>query len=182
MSRPSDHIDAGRDGFEARDRPTRGPRPGAGRGASALAGGARTVWRQFTSMRVALLLLLLLLFALTGTAFAENALPRPNTVTMIDLGAKSCIPCKMMAPILEKLEAEYRGKADVVFIDVWQNPDEGKKYGISAIPTQIFYDTTGQEIFRHEGYWSKEAILARFQELGVDLDVAPGPAGDNQTA
>ena len=64
-------------------------------------------------MKKPLLLLMLLLFAFTGTAFAESALPRPNTVTMIDLGAKSCIPCKMMAPILEKLEAEYRGKADV---------------------------------------------------------------------
>ena len=116
-------------------------------------------------MKKSLLLLMLLLFAFTGTAFAENALPRPNTVTMIDLGAKSCVPCKMMAPILEKLEAEYRGKADVVFIDVWQNPDEGKKYGIRAIPTQIFYNKKGEEVGRHQGFLDEKSIRAALDEL-----------------
>ena len=89
-------------------------------------------------MKKRLLILVLLLCTFTVSAFAENILPRPNTVTMIDLGAKSCIPCKMMAPILEKLETEYSGKADVVFIDVWKNPEAGKQYGINLIPTQIF--------------------------------------------
>lgn len=116
-------------------------------------------------MKRVLLPLLLLLFVFTGTAFAANALPRPNTVTMIDLGAKSCIPCKMMAPILEKLEAEYRGKADVVFIDVWQSPDEGKKYGISAIPTQIFYNKKGEEVGRHQGFLDEKSIRAALDEL-----------------
>ena len=116
-------------------------------------------------MKKPLLLLMLLLFAFTGTAFAENALPRPNTVTMIDLGAKSCIPCKMMAPILEKLEAEYRGKADVVFIDVWQKPDEGKKYGILAIPTQIFYNRKGEEVERHEGFLDEKSIRGTLEKL-----------------
>ena len=117
------------------------------------------------NMKKILLPLLLLLFAFTGTAFAENALPRPNTVTMIDLGAKSCIPCKMMAPILEKLEAEYRGKADVVFIDVWQKPDEGKKYGISAIPTQIFLNKKGEEVGRHVGFLDEKSIRDALDKL-----------------
>lgn len=124
-------------------------------------------------MKKSLLLLLLLLFALTGTAFAENALPRPNTVTMIDLGAKSCIPCKMMAPILEKLEAEYRGKADVVFIDVWQNPDEGKKYGISAIPTQIFYNKKGEEVGRHQGFLDEKSIRDTLKNCCRNSHVRP---------
>jgi thiol-disulfide isomerase/thioredoxin len=54
-----------------------------------------------------------------------KALPR-----LVDLGAHSCIPCKMMAPILEDLKKTYAGRMDVVFIAVWQNPDAGKKYGI----------------------------------------------------
>lgn len=116
-------------------------------------------------MKKALLLLVLLLFAFTGTAIAAETLPRANTVTMIDLGAKSCIPCKMMAPILEKLEAEYRGKADVVFIDVWQNPDEGKKYGIRAIPTQIFYNKKGEEVGRHEGFLEEKSIRDTLEKL-----------------
>ena len=109
------------------------------------------------------LFLLLLLFS--GTALAEEPLPRAGTVTMIDLGAKSCIPCKMMAPILEKLEKEYRGKADVVFIDVWQKPDEGKKYGILAIPTQIFYNRKGEEVERHEGFLDEKSIRGTLEKL-----------------
>ena len=118
-------------------------------------------------MKKPLLLLMLLLFAFTGTAFAESALPRPNTVTMIDLGAKSCIPCKMMAPIIEELKSEYQGRAAVVFIDVWKNPAAGRQFGIRTIPTQIFYDAEGNEKSRHEGFLDKQSIVKTFTDLGV---------------
>ena len=68
-----------------------------------------------------------------ATPAATAKLPK-----LIDLGAGKCIPCKLMAPILEELKKEYAGKMDVEFIDVWQNPDAGKQYGIEMIPTQIF--------------------------------------------
>jgi len=80
-------------------------------------------------------------------------------VTMIDLGATECIPCKMMAPILKELEREYAGVADIVFIDVWKNPAEGRKYGIQTIPTQIFFDSDGNEVFRHVGFLDKKPIV-----------------------
>ena len=47
---------------------------------------------------------------------------------MIDLDAKNCIPCKMMAPILEKMQQRYRNKAAIVFIDVWEHPDQAKRF------------------------------------------------------
>ena len=94
-------------------------------------------------------------------------LPVPGTVTMVDLGAKKCVPCKMMAPILEALEKEYKDRAAVVFIDVWENPEAAQKFGIRVIPTQIFYDTGGKEILRHEGFMKKEAIIAELTKLGV---------------
>jgi len=93
-----------------------------------------------------------------------TALPR-----LVDLGADKCIPCKMMAPILEELKEEYKDRMEVEFVDVWKNPDAGKAYGISVIPTQIFYDADGKELFRHQGFISKEDILAQWKELGVDL-------------
>jgi thioredoxin 1 len=99
-----------------------------------------------------------------SAAAQETALPR-----LVDLGAGKCIPCKMMAPILEDLKKTCAGKMDVQFIDVWENPDAGKKYGINVIPTQIFYDTAGKELFRHEGFFGKEDILAKWKEFGVDL-------------
>ena len=86
---------------------------------------------------------------------------------MIDLGAKKCIPCKMMAPILAKLEKEYAGRAAVVFLDVWEDPAPAKRFGIRAIPTQIFFDKAGKEVYRHEGFLSEEAIVARFKDMGV---------------
>ncbi|MBU4212798.1 MAG: thioredoxin family protein [Verrucomicrobia bacterium] len=76
----------------------------------------------------------------------------------------------MMAPILEDLKKGYAGKFEVQFIDVWQNPDVGGKYRIRVIPTQIFYDAKGKELFRHEGFYGKEDILAKWKELGVELD------------
>jgi thioredoxin 1 len=88
---------------------------------------------------------------------------------LLDLGASKCIPCKMMATVLEELKKEYAGKLEVEFIDVWKNPDAGKHYGIEVIPTQIFYDTTGRELFRHIGFFAKEDILAKWKELGVEL-------------
>ncbi len=96
----------------------------------------------------------------------SKALPR-----LVDLGADKCIPCKMMAPILEELKSEYEGTLKVEFIDVWKNPDEAPKYGIKLIPTQIFYDASGKELFRHEGFFSKEDILSKWKEFGVDLSV-----------
>ena len=95
---------------------------------------------------------------------------------LIDLGAGECIPCKMMAPILEELKEEYAGRMKVEFIDVWENPDAGKEYGIKLIPTQIFYDAFGKELFRHEGFYSKADILAKWKEFGVDLTTSKSPA------
>ena len=88
---------------------------------------------------------------------------------LIDLGADKCIPCKMMAPILEELKSEYAGKLEVVFIDVWKDPDKGREYGIRVIPTQIFYDADGNEFYRHVGFYSKEDILRTFTEKGISL-------------
>ena len=88
---------------------------------------------------------------------------------LLDLGAGKCIPCKMMAPILEQMKTEYAGKLEVEFIDVWRNPDAAKQYGIEVIPTQIFYDPTDKELFRHIGFFSKDDILAKWKELGMDL-------------
>ena len=122
------------------------------------------------------LLLGLLLFCLgtspvkafdsTSTPLSE--LPVPGMVTMIDLGAKKCIPCKMMAPIMEKMEKKYDGKAAIVFIDVWEHRDQAKRFGIRGIPTQIFYDADGKEVTRHVGFMPEEAIVKTLRRLGVE--------------
>lgn len=110
----------------------------------------------------------------SSTAAKASAKARPGKKPavlprLVDLGATKCIPCKMMAPILEELAKEYKGKLKVEFIDVWENPGAGEKYGIRVIPTQIFFDRNGEEFFRHEGFYSKEDILRKFKDQGIDL-------------
>jgi thioredoxin 1 len=101
-----------------------------------------------------------------AAAWAAEPMKLPK---LVDLGADKCIPCKLMAPILKELKTEYAGRMDVEFIDVWKNPDAGKPHKIRLIPTQIFFAASGKELFRHEGFFSKEDILAKWKELGVDL-------------
>lgn len=95
---------------------------------------------------------------------AEQKLPK-----LLDLGSHNCIPCKLMMPILDSLTNEYEGALEVEFIDVWEKREAGEKYQISSIPTQIFFDENGVELFRHEGFWSKDEILNKFNELGITL-------------
>ncbi|MBN1795205.1 MAG: thioredoxin family protein [Sedimentisphaerales bacterium] len=92
-----------------------------------------------------------------------------NLPLLVDLGAGKCIPCKMMKPILDELKQEYKERFHVTVIDVWENPNAGEKYGIRLIPTQIFFDAAGKELFRHEGFYSKEDILGKWKELGIEL-------------
>jgi thioredoxin 1 len=115
------------------------------------------------------------LLFITGTVYGSKPpynlekIPLKGMVTMIDLGAKSCIPCKMMAPILEKLEKVYDGKAAIVFIDVWKHRGQAKRFRIRAIPTQIFFDQQGKEVYRHVGFMSEKAIVNQLKKMGVVL-------------
>lgn len=90
---------------------------------------------------------------------------------LVDLGANKCIPCKMMAPILDQLEKDFKGKMEVVVLDVWQNPDEGNKYRIRVIPTQIFFSPEGKELYRHQGFYSRDDILKKWKELGYNFEI-----------
>ncbi len=102
-----------------------------------------------------------------GQSSSIPDVPAKDMVTMVDLGAKKCIPCKMMASIVESLEKEYKGKAAIIFIDVWETSGQHARFGINKIPTQIFYDKTGKEVYRHEGFLSKNSIVAELEKLGV---------------
>ena len=105
-----------------------------------------------------------------AAADAQPPLPR-----LLDLGAGKCVPCRMMAPILEEMRREYSGAMTVQFIDVWENPDPAREYGIRIIPTQIFFAPDGKELFRHEGFYAKADILAKWKELGFDIAPSARP-------
>ncbi len=82
------------------------------------------------------LILLGVTAAAAGTVFLKERTATPPALAAVStaagklphssISADKCVPCKLMAPILEELKKEYAGKIDVEFIDVWKDPDAGK--------------------------------------------------------
>jgi thioredoxin 1 len=120
-----------------------------------------------------------------GGSASSAAPPASRTAVglprLVDLGSTTCIPCKMMAPVLDELGREYAGRLRVEFINVNENPEAAKSFGIKLIPTQVFIDASGKELFRHEGFLAKADILAQWKALGVNL-AAPASSPTTATA
>ena len=109
--------------------------------------------------------------AAAGTVLVTNNLNLDfsrHLITFIELGADKCIPCKAMQPIMKEIAAQYKGKVQVVFYDVWKDPEPARKYGIQLIPTQVFIDKNGKEVFRHVGLFPKDELVAFLKKQGVD--------------
>jgi len=114
---------------------------------------------------VSCLFVVMLSFASIVYASSPQDVPVKDMVTVVDLGAKTCIPCKMMVPVLEAMGKQYQGKAAVVFIDIRETPEQATKFGIRAIPTQIFFDKTGKEVYRHEGFLDEKPFSEMLDKL-----------------
>jgi len=117
---------------------------------------------------------LLLLAATTARAELPSATPAAinqalvsGRPTVIDLGARSCVQCKKMAPILENLAVECRGKANVLFIDVSKDSDAADRFKVRMIPTQIFFDATGKEVKHHIGFMDRGEIVRELKRAGL---------------
>lgn len=113
--------------------------------------------------------IILLAVFLGNAVYAEDfsKFPEKGKITLIDLGAGSCIPCKMMVPVLEKVKKRFAGKAEVIVIDIRYNRDQAQRFQLRAIPTQIFFDKGGKEVYRHLGFLDENAIVEQFTKMGV---------------
>jgi len=124
----------------------------------------------------------LFLTSLLFIAISCNSHPKPATtdkeggkndtiykVTFIELGSVRCIPCQQMQPVMKSIREKYGTQVNVVFHDVWTEAGVpyGQKYGIMAIPTQIFLDENGTEYFRHVGYFPEEELIKILKQKGV---------------
>ena len=121
-----------------------------------------------------LLAVLVLLVAVTAHAELPSASDAEVTKalasgkpTVVDLGARTCISCKKMAPILEELAGTYRGRANVLFIDVREDSDAAKRFGIQMIPTQIYFDAKGKEIKRVIGAADRDDLIQGLTAAGL---------------
>jgi thioredoxin 1 len=127
---------------------------------------------------------LALLLTFTAIIFSTSCSGQPTTpvnkassgtekttykVTFIELGSVRCIPCQQMQPIMKSIREKYPTQVNVVFHDVWTEAGApyGLKYGIDAIPTQVFLDENGKEYFRHVGYFPEEELVKILNQKGV---------------
>jgi thioredoxin 1 len=122
------------------------------------------------------LLTTLLLVLIAAVAHAElpsasdavvNQALASGKPTVVDLGARTCISCKKMAPILEELAGTYRGRANVLFVDVREDSDAAKRFGIQMIPTQIYFDAKGKEIKRVIGAADRDDLIQGLTAAGL---------------
>jgi thioredoxin 1 len=111
------------------------------------------------------------------TGRSSRTHPATTLPRLVDLGIPLCVPCALMAPDLEELKKEYAGRLEVEFIDTLRNPGAKGQYDAPFCATQLFIAASGKELFRHVGYYSKEDILSKWKELGVNLEA---PAGQRE--
>lgn len=101
----------------------------------------------------------------------DNPVDRARTSgkpTMIEFGAAGCVPCDMMQPILDKLRKEFSARLNVVFVHVGEEKVLAARFGIRAIPVQVFYDRDGKEVFRHEGFLAEPEVRKVLSTIGVN--------------
>lgn len=121
---------------------------------------------------VAIVVILAVAFAMSVGSAAGKDAKKPavkKLPKLLELGSTRCVPCKMMAPIIDELAKDYKGQLDVQFIDVWKDTKAADKYKIQSIPTQIFFDAKGKEFSRHVGFFPKEDIIKTFEKQGIKL-------------
>ena len=90
-------------------------------------------------------------------------------ITFIELGSVNCIPCRAMQPVMRAIEERYGDQIDIIFYDVWR-PDQrhyAQEYGIRLIPTQVFLDSSGTELMRHEGFFPEKNLIEFLESQGL---------------
>jgi thioredoxin 1 len=88
-------------------------------------------------------------------------------IVMLELGSVGCIPCEQMKPVMAKLSDTYKGKLDVIFVDVKKDHDTARRFGVYMIPVQVYLDRTGKEFHRHVGFYPYEEIVPILKKAGI---------------
>ena len=115
-------------------------------------------------------LLVLLLSSCSSASDLDSALNKAKAegrIVMLELGSVGCIPCEQMKPVMAKLSDTHKSKLDAIFIEVKRDSKTGRRFGVYAIPVQVFLDKNGKEFHRHVGFYSYEEISAMLKKNGI---------------
>jgi len=130
-------------------------------------------WKQIVGKASLIVLLLFLAMnCFAQEAVADSTQKKPK-ITFLELGSTTCIPCKQMEPVLEAIRSNYGDQIEVIFYDVKLHRDVATQYNIRMIPTQIFLDAEGNELFRHVGFYSEQQIDEFLQKQGLTKRTEP---------
>lgn len=94
------------------------------------------------------------LIKVTDSDFNEQV---QNGVKLVDFWATWCGPCKMIVPVLEELAQDFDGKADILKLDVDENPNTAAKFEVMSIPTLIVFKD-GEPVDKVVGFQPKENL------------------------
>lgn len=103
----------------------------------------------------------------TEPNISANAVPVEKLPRLVEIGTASCGPCKIMRPLLTAMSKDYAGRLKIEIIDAIEQPEKKDLYNVVSIPTIIFFDDNGKELYRHFGFIPKAKILEKFAEYGV---------------
>jgi len=123
--------------------------------------------------KIFLSIIVLTFLALSGYSSASelddilSTAKKEGKAVMLELGSIGCLPCEQMKPVMEKLRENYKGRLEVLFIDVKKDKETARKFSVFAIPTQVFLDKEGKEFHRHIGFYSYEEIVPVLKKSGL---------------
>ena len=96
----------------------------------------------------------------------ETEVLKSDKPVIVDFWATWCMPCKMLAPTVEEIANEYKGKYKIAKLNIDDAMDVATNLSVMNIPTLIFF-TSGQEVGRIVGAASKRDILKNIEEVFV---------------
>jgi thioredoxin 1 len=124
------------------------------------------------SIKFASLVVLLLLPAqsCSDAGDIDSALHKAKAdgrIVLLELGSAGCTPCEQMKPVVARLSDAYKGKLDVIFVDVKKDHDTAARFGVYMIPVQVFLDKDGREFHRHLGFYDYDEITPVLRKAGI---------------